>query len=109
MVKQKSTNQLDISREAQALKRLPGRPPRHMEPATSISVVLLDRHDIFLRQLSLLIRQRTGARVSKSEILRALTQAVAESEIDLTTSRSEAELKEVLLSKLRKRKKPENK
>lgn len=74
-----------------------------------MSVVLLDRHDIFLEQLSLSIRRRTKAKVSKSGILRALIEAVEESEIDLTTSRSEAEVKEVLLSKLRKRKKPENK
>jgi len=107
MVKQKTLNQLDIPFQAESLKRSPGRPPRHKEPSTSISVVLLDRHDVFLREISFLIRQRTGARVSKSEILRAFTEAVLESEIDLTTSRSEEEVKEVLLSKLRKRKRPE--
>lgn len=104
MGKPKPANQSDLPLDATALKRLPGRPQRHTEPIAKICVILLDRHDMFLNRLSFSIREKTRARVSKSEILRAFTEAVAESEIDLSSSRSEAEVKEILLSRLRKRK-----
>src|SRR5688572_8212777 len=72
-----------------------GRPPRHTEPTCKITVVLLHRHEIFLDRLLLQIKERTRVRISKSEILRALTEAIAESEIDLSSSRSEHEVKDI--------------
>ena len=55
-----------------------------------------------LDRLALDIRQNTGAVVKRAEIIRALIDAVAASDLDLTRATSEAAIKDVLVAKLRR-------
>lgn len=77
-----------------------GRPPVHEEPWKKITTVLFNRQVVYLDRLSNDIRAKTGAVVRRTEIIRALVDALAESDLDLTTTTSEAEVKNVLAKKL---------
>jgi hypothetical protein len=79
----------------------PGRPPIHDEAWTKVTVVLFNRQIVYLDRLALEIRQHTGAVVKRAEIIRALIDALAASELDLTTATSEADVKNRVASKLR--------
>lgn len=81
-------------------KRGPGRPPVHEEAWTKVTVVLFDRQIVFLDRLAANIRAQNGAAISRAQLLRSLVDAVADADIDLTSSRSEADLKTTLLSRL---------
>src|SRR5215207_2112217 len=85
---------------AAVAKRGPGRPPMHDEAWTKVTVVLFDRQIVFLDRLSANIRAQSGAAISRAQLIRALVDAVADADIDLTTSTSEADLKTTLLSRL---------
>ena len=74
----------------------PGRPPLHAEAWSKVTVVLLNRHIVFLDRLAADIRARTGAAIKRAEIIRALIDVLAESEIDVTSATSAAELKALL-------------
>lgn len=81
-------------------RRGPGRPPVHDEAWTKVTVVLFDRQIVFLDRLAGTIRAHSGAAISRAQLIRALVDAVADADIDLTPSRSEADLKATLLARL---------
>src|SRR5690348_10104973 len=74
----------------------PGRPPVHEEEWTKVTVVLLNRQIIFLDLVAADIRATTGAAIKRAEIIRALIDALAESDTDLTAASTEADLKAIL-------------
>lgn len=79
----------------------PGRPPLHEEAWSKVTVVLLNRHIVFLDRLAADIRERTGTAIKRAEIIRALIDVLAESELDLTSATSAAELKALLATRPR--------
>ena len=83
-----------------AAGRRPGRPPVHDEAWTKVTVVLFNRQIVFLDRLAANIRAQSGAAISRAQLIRALLDAVAEADVDLTSSTSEADLKTALLSRL---------
>lgn len=80
-------------------KRGPGRPPIHEEDWTKVTVVLFNRQIAFLDGVAASIRANTGAAISRAQLIRALIDAVAEANIDLTQAPSEAEMKTALLAR----------
>ena len=80
--------------------RRPGRPPVHEEAWTKVTVVLFNRQIVFLDRLAANIRAQSGAAISRAQLIRALLDAVAEADIDLTSSTSEADLKATILARL---------
>lgn len=80
--------------------RRPGRPPVHDEAWTKVTVVLFNRQIVFLDRLAANIRAQSGAAISRAQLIRALLDAVADADIDLTSSTSEADLKATLLARL---------
>jgi hypothetical protein len=80
--------------------RRPGRPPVHDEAWTKVTVVLFNRQILFLDRVAANIRAQSGASISRAQLIRALVDAVADAEIDLTASTSEADLKATLLARL---------
>ena len=81
-------------------KRGPGRPPIHDEEWTKVTVVLFNRQIVFLDRLAANIRAQSGAAISRAQLIRALIDAVAEGDIDLTAARSEKDLKATLMTRL---------
>jgi hypothetical protein len=81
-------------------KRRPGRPPLHSEAWTKVTVVLFNRQIDYLDTLATSIRARSGATLSRAQLIRALVDAVADADIDLSTTRSEGDMKATLLSRL---------
>ena len=80
--------------------RRPGRPPIHDEAWTKVTVVLFNRQIVFLDRLSANIRAQSGAAISRAQLIRALLDAVADADVDLTSSTSEADMKATLLARL---------
>ena len=80
--------------------RRPGRPPVHEEAWTKVTVVLFNRQIVFLDRLAANIRAQSGAAISRAQLIRALLDAVADADVDLTTAMSEADLKATLLTRL---------
>lgn len=78
-----------------------GRPVLHLEPATKITTVLLNRHVVYLDGISNQIRGSSGAVVKRSEILRALVEALEAAAPDLTDVRSQNDLTEQLKTRLK--------
>ena len=76
-----------------------GRPPLHDEAWSKVTVVLLNRHIVFLDRLAADIRERTGTAIKRAEIIRALIDVLAESDLDLTSATSAAELKALLAAR----------
>ena len=81
-------------------KRKPGRPPVHDEAWTKVTVVLFDRQIVFLDRLGADIRAASGVAISRAHVIRALIDALTESDLDLTGTRSEADLKAILSARL---------
>jgi len=77
----------------------PGRPALHEEAWSKVTVVLLNRHIVFLDRLATNIRERTGTAIKRAEIIRALIDVLAESDLDLTSATSAAELKALLAAR----------
>jgi hypothetical protein len=90
----------DIFTPTRGAGRRPGRPPVHDEAWTKVTVVLFNRQIVFLDRLAANIRAQSGAAISRAQLIRALLDAVADSDIDLTASTSEADLKTALLARL---------
>jgi hypothetical protein len=86
------------SAEAKPKKR--GRRPSHTEHWTKVTVVLFDRQIVFLDRLGADIRAASGVAISRAHVIRALIDALSESDLDLTGTRSEADLKAVLTARL---------
>jgi hypothetical protein len=81
-------------------KRRPGRPPVHDEAWTKVTVVLFDRQIVFLDRVAANIRARSGAAISRAQLIRALLDAVTGADIDLTAATSEAELQAAVVARL---------
>ncbi len=77
-----------------------GRRPSHTELWTKVTVVLFDRQIVFLDRLGADIRAASGVAISRAHVIRALIDALSESDLDLTGTRSEADLKAVLSARL---------
>ena len=77
-----------------------GRRPSHTEHWTKVTVVLFDRQIVFLDRLGADIRAASGVAISRAHVIRALIDALSESDIDLTGARSEAEVKAILTARL---------
>jgi hypothetical protein len=72
----------------------------HTEHWTKVTVVLFDRQIVFLDRLSADIRAASGVAISRAHVIRALIDALSESDLDLTGTRSEADLKAILTARL---------
>jgi hypothetical protein len=83
-----------------AEKRRPGRPAVHDEAWTKVTVVLFNRQILFLDRLAANIRAQSGAAISRAQLIRSLVDAVADADVDLTASTSEADLKATMLARL---------
>ncbi len=83
-------------------KRRPGRPPIHNEAWTKVTVVLFNRQIVFLDRLAANIRAKSAVAISRAQLIRALVDAFADADIDLTLARSEADLKATILARLGK-------
>ena len=83
-------------------KRKPGRPAVHDEAWTKVTVVLFNRQIVFLDRLAANIRAHSGAAISRAQLIRALLDAVADADVDLTTATSEMDLKATILARLGK-------
>jgi hypothetical protein len=81
-------------------RRRPGRPPIHDEAWTKVTVVLFDRQITFLDTLAGNIREKSGATISRAQLIRALVDAVGAADLDLTASTSERDLKATVLARL---------
>jgi hypothetical protein len=90
------------TRRAGVSARKPGRPPVHDEAWTKVTVVLFNRQIVFLDRLAANIRAHSGAAISRAQLIRALLDAVAEADVDLTTAMSETDLKATILARLGK-------
>jgi hypothetical protein len=90
------------TRRTEEGKRGPGRPPIHDEEWTKVTVVLFNRQIVFLDRVAASIRAHNGAAISRAQLIRALVDAVGEADVDLTTARSEADMKTTLLARLGK-------
>src|SRR6266542_1073955 len=77
-----------------------GRRPSHTEHWTKVTVVLFDRQIVFLDRLGADIRATSGVAISRAHVIRALIDALSESDLDLTGTRSEADLKAILTARL---------
>lgn len=88
------------SRGRSSSGRRPGRPPIHDEAWTKVTVVLFNRQIVFLDRMAANIRAQNGAAISRAQLIRALLDATADADVDLTTATSEADLKATLLARL---------
>jgi hypothetical protein len=86
--------------EAASLPKKRGRRPSHTEHWTKVTVVLFDRQIVSLDRLGADIRAASGVAISRAHVIRALIDALTESGLDLTGTRSEADLKALLTSRL---------
>jgi hypothetical protein len=77
-----------------------GRPRTHREAWTKVSVVLFERQVLELDRLTTAIRSKTGANLTRAEVIRALLDALSESRLDITSIVSGAQLKRLLAQKL---------
>ena len=89
---------VESSSDAGPKKR--GRRPSHTEQWTKVTVVLFDRQIVFLDRLGADIRAASGVAISRAHVIRALIDALSESDLDLTGTRSEADLKAILTARL---------
>lgn len=87
------------SRDTSPQKRR-GRRPTHTEQWTKVTVVLFDRQIVFLDRLGADIRAASGGAISRAHVIRALIDALSESDLDLTGTRSEADLTSILTARL---------
>ena len=92
-----------MSPERGAPAKRRGRRPSHAERWTKVTVVLMDRQVVFLDRLIAEIRAANDADISRAYLIRALIDSLAESDLDLTSSRSETDLIRVLAERLRRR------
>ena len=92
----------EVDYPAQETSRRRGRPVVHHEAAIKITTVLLNRHVVYLDSVSNAIRGNSGAVVKRSEILRALVEALEAVAPDWDEVRSQNDLVEQLKARLQK-------
>ena len=88
------------TRNTRQLVRRRGRPRTHREAWTKVSVVMFERQVLELDRLTHAIRSKTGATLTRAEIIRSLLDALDESRLDITTVASGAQLKSMLTQRL---------
>jgi hypothetical protein len=81
--------------------RGPGRPATS-EDWSKVTVVLYDRQILFLDRLALDIRAKSGASISRAEIIRALVDVLEAGGLDLADVTSEESMKAAIASGLAK-------
>jgi hypothetical protein len=79
-----------------------GRRPAHTEHWTKVTVVLMDRQVVFLDRLVADIRAANGSAIGRAHLIRALVEALAASDLDLTKSRTETDLTSILATRLQR-------
>lgn len=72
----------------------------HSEAWTKVSVVMFERQILELDKLTTTIRSKTGATLTRAEVIRSLLDALDESRLDVTNVASGAQLKRMVLQKL---------
>lgn len=77
-----------------------GRPRTHREAWTKVSVVMFERQVLELDRLTNAIRSKTGANLTRADVIRALLDALDGSRLDVTSVVSGAQLKDMLEQKL---------
>ena len=77
-----------------------GRPRTHREAWTKVSVVMFERQVLELDRLTTAIRSKSGANLTRAEVIRALLDALTESRLDITSVVSGTQLKRLLSQKL---------
>jgi hypothetical protein len=77
-----------------------GRRPSHTEQWTKVTVVLFDRQIVFLDRLCADIRAGSGVAISRAHVIRALIDGLTEAGLDLTGTRSEADLRALFTARL---------
>lgn len=87
------------NRDAGPRRRKPGRPPTHVESWTKVTVVLFDRQIEYLDRLVATMRTKHGTPISRAQIIRALVDAASQSDLDLSASASEAELRAAIAAR----------
>ena len=81
-----------------------GRPTVHLGGSQKCTVVLLNDQIHWLKRLEHAIYEDSFTTISRAEIIRAMIDAVRESGTDLSTLKSEVDIKEHLLNMLTKTK-----
>jgi hypothetical protein len=81
-------------------RRRPGRPPIHVESWTKVTVVLFDRQIAYLDRIVATIGTQGRTKISRAQLIRALIDAAAEANLDLSESVTEAELRAAILSRM---------
>jgi hypothetical protein len=90
------------TRRTAAARRKPGRPPEHDQAWRKVIVALFNRQNPGPRAPLREHPRRSGAAISRAQLIRALLDAVAGAEVDLTTATSEPDLKASILALLGK-------
>lgn len=62
--------------------------------------MLFDRQIAYLDRIVATIRTQSGTPISRAQLIRALIDAAGEANIDMSTSRTEAELRAAILARL---------
>ena len=70
------------------------------ETSTRVTVALPSRQTAFLDRVAANILEQSGSSVTRSQLIRALLDAVSGADLELTASRSVADLKATLLARL---------
>jgi hypothetical protein len=77
-----------------------GRPRTHREAWTKVSVVMFERQVLQLDRLTTAIRSKSGAHLTRAEVIRSLLDALNESELDVTAVLSGKQLQHMIERKL---------
>ena len=72
----------------------------HREAWTKVSVVMFERQVLELDRLTTAIRRKSGAHLTRSEVIRSLLDALKESRLDVTAVPSGVQFKRLIAHKL---------
>lgn len=97
----KQNNQSPEGKEpTKEYKAGPGRPVKHEEPTKKITVVFGESRFVEINEVCFDILKNHNEKLSMTELIRGITEAVLDSEIDLETATSEADINELVASTL---------
>jgi hypothetical protein len=83
--------------------RARGRPPIHGEAWSKVSVVLFDRQVVQLDRMVVAMRAHGKTTLNRAGIIRGLIDGFLDSQMDITTIRSEKELRSFISRPIRSR------
>lgn len=78
----------------------PGRPVKHNEPTQKITVVFGESRFVEINEVCFEILKRHNEKLSMTELIRGITEAVLDSDIDIETATSEGEINELVAGAL---------